>query len=435
MFFFKIQKNMGLEEIINKIKKVIKKIINKVKKIIKKFIKKIKKIIKKIKKNIKRKKIKTQEKILVITNRILRIFTKVEKNKVLFLSDVREILGGNLELVYNMLSEDKYNKKVSLKADRRIKRTFKEEIKLIYDLTTAKYILLEDLARATIYIKLKKGQELCQLWHGAGAFKKFGYGREDILNVHPAYKKYTKAIVSSEDIIECYAKSFGITKDKVKATGIPRTDIFFDSKYINEKKEEIYKKYPILNKKKVILFAPTYRGSPFSNNTNYDLNRIDLDKIYQELKDEYVFVFKWHPAIYNNIKMGISQLPDISKYNGFYIDLSQYRDINDLLLVTDILVTDYSSVIFDYSLLNKPIVHFVYDLEDYEENSRGFYYEFEEYVYGDVAKTCDELIQAIKNSNIAEDLRKKFINKFMSACDGKATEKTCKWIFEDNINN
>jgi len=372
--------------------------------------------------------------ILKFINLFLRMFTKVEENKVLFLSDVRETLGGNLELVYNMLPDEKYNKKVSLKRDRREKRSLKELKELVYDLATSKYIILEDLSRATIPIKLKKGQELCQLWHGAGAFKKFGFSRKDIKHVHSAYKKYTKAIVSSNDIIGCYAEAFGITEDKVKATGIPRTDIFFDEQYIKNKKDELYKEYPMLKGKKVVLFAPTYRGTPFSNEANYDFEKLKLDKIYEELKDEYVFVFKWHPAIYNNIQRGIDTLPNFSNYNEFYLDLSHYRDINDLLLVTDILITDYSSVIFDYALVNKPIVYFTYDLEEYE-NGRGLYYEFKEYVYGDVVKTCDELIKSIKNANMAEELRQKFINKFMSACDGKSTEKTYKWIFENNIDD
>lgn len=388
---------------------------------------KIKRILKKIKTGI-------RITILKFINLILRIFTKLDKNKVLFLSDVREKLGGNLELIYNMLPDEKYNKKVSLKSDRREKRNLKQIKELVYDLATSKYVILEDLSRATIPIKLKKGQEMCQLWHGAGAFKKFGYSRKDIKNIHSAYKKYTKAIVSSEAIRGCYAEAFGISEDKVKATGIPRTDIFFNEQYIKSKKDELYEHYPILKEKKVVLFAPTYRGIPFSDEANYDFEKLNLDRIYEELKDEYIFIFKWHPAIYNNIQRNIATLPDFSVYNGFYLDLSSYRDINDLLLITDVLITDYSSVIFDYALVNKPIVYFTYDLEEYE-NGRGLYYQFKEYVYGDVAKDTEELIKAIENNNMAEDLRKNFIKKFMSACDGKSTEKTYKWIFENKIDN
>lgn len=378
-------------------------------------------IVKKIKKGIKLV-------ILIIINRILRLFTKVEKNKVLFLSDVREKLGGNLELIYNEITEDRYNKIVSLKADRRIKRSLKEGLKLSYDLATSEYIMLEDLSRATIAIKLKKGQQLCQLWHAPGAFKKFGYSRKDIKTVHPAYKKYTKAIVSAKEIEHCYAEAFGITEDKVKATGIPRTDAFFNKEYIEEKKKELYEKYPTIKDKKVILFAPTYRGRPFSDEASYEMDKLDLKKIYDELKGEYIFVFKWHPAIYNNIQRGIIEMPDIKMYKDFYLDLSDYRDINDLLFVTDILITDYSSVIFDYALLNKPLVYFTYDLEDYE-NGRGLYYDFKDYVYGDVTKNTEELIQSIKAQNMQEEKRKEFMKKFMDACDGNATKKTVEWIF------
>lgn len=364
----------------------------------------------------------------MIINRVLRIFTKLEKNKVLFLSDVREGLGGNLELVYNMLPSDIYNKKVSLKSDRRAKRTLNQKKELMLDLATSEYIILEDLSRATIPIKLRKGQQMCQLWHAPGAFKKFGYSRKDIRNVHPAYKRYTKAIVSSKSIEGCYAEAFGIDKEKVKATGVPRTDMFFNKQFIKEKKDQLYKEYPNLVNKKVILFAPTYRGKPFSDEATFDFSTLDLDKIYEKFKDKYIFVFKWHPAIYNNIQRGISKMYDLSKYNGFYADMSEYRDINDLLLVTDILVTDYSSVIFDYLLVNKPVVYFTYDLEDYKQG-RGLYYDFEEYVYGEVTKNTDELIEEIAKENMMDEKRKVFNEKFMSACDGKATEKTVNWIF------
>ena len=124
---------------------------------------------------------------------------------------------------------------------------------------------------------------------------------------------------------------------------------------------------------------------------------------------------------------------DISEYQ----DLSEERDINELLLVTDILVTDYSSVIFDWAFLNKPIIYFAYDKEDYE-NGRGLYFPFKEYIFGEVAKDTKELIKAIKKADLCEDKREKFIEKFISACDGKSTEKTYKWIFEsekDEDNN
>ena len=369
-----------------------------------------------------------------IISRVFNMFMKLDNNKVLFMSDVRSVLGGNLKSVYDALSKDKTLKLVlELKEDRRIKRKFKDFVRLMKNIATSKYILLDDYSRTINLIKVRKGQEVVQLWHGPGAFKKFGYSRPG----HNKYKKlfvaghknYTKAIVTADEIKWCYAEGFGMDINNIKATGFPRTDLLFDDEYKNKIREEIYLSHPEFKNKKVIMFAPTYRGDSTSR-AYYDWEKLDLDKIYNELKEEYIFVIKWHPAVYNNIKNGQYEGYDLEKYNGFFVDLSENRDINDLLLITDVLITDYSSVIFDYALLNKPIVYFTYDLEDYE-NGRGLYYEFKDYVYGDVAKNCDELITAIKNGNMANELREVFMKKFMDACDGKSTEKTCKWIFGD----
>lgn len=141
-------------------------------------------------------------------------------------------------------------------------------------------------------------------------------------------------------------------------------------------------------------------------------------------------MFKWHPAIYNNMQLNILERYDFSKYGDFYWDLSKYRDINDLLIVSDILVTDYSSVIFDYVLLDKPVVYFTYDLEEYE-NDRGLYYPFNDYVYGSVAKNSLELATSIKEAKMKRKERKEFKDKFMSSCDGNSTKKTYEFIFKD----
>ena len=301
-------------------------------------------------------------------------------------------------------------------------------------LATSRYILLEDLVHATAHMKVRKGQELIQLWHGPGAFKKFGHSREstDLKRIHKGYKKYAKAIVSAEAIRPCYAEAFSISIDKVKATGFPRTDEFFDTSLQKEKKEQLYQKYPFLKEKKVILFAPTYRGTQIKD-AHYDLDKLDLEKIYQNLHENYVFLFKWHPLLYMNNQLKNIQDYNIQEHPDFYYDLSDERDINDLLLVADILITDYSSVIFDYVLLNKPVIYFTYDYDEYVNQGRGLYFPFEEYVYGTVATNDDELLQAIQEEKMEPEKRKVFIEKFMSACDGNSTKKTCEWIFGEDV--
>ena len=357
---------------------------------------------------------------------------RINDRQVLFFSDVRSELGANLKVMYDYIDDKDYIKIVSLKADRRIKRTFKEKIKLIKQLSTSKYILLDDYSSSISSMIVRKGQEIVQLWHGPGAFKKFGYSRNDkknnFLTKYSSHRNYTKAIVTSPMIKWCFEEGFGMKPGSVEATGFPRMDCFFDEKYLNNIKEKFYKKYPKMKNKKIIIFAPTYRGINLKVAT-YDFSKLNLDKIYNELKDEYVFIFKWHPAIYNNMKRGIIDNYDLSKYKDFYFDLSEYRDINDLLIVSDILITDYSSVIFDYVLLNKPVIYFTYDLELYEHD-RGLYFPFDEYVYGAVSKDIDSLIKDIKKSKMMKERRKGFIEKFMISCDGNSTKKVYDFIFK-----
>lgn len=374
--------------------------------------------------------------IFVILVRMLSVVLKLKNNRILFLSDVRNVLDGNLKFVYEMLDDKKCEKVMSLKADRNEKRKFKDKFKLLYYLVTSKYIILDDYSSTISIMKLRKGQEVCQLWHGAGAFKKFGYSRQDKKHTWKdkieGHRNYTKAVVTANSIRWCYAEGFGMDIEKIKATGMARTDIFFDKKYIEQKKEELYKDYSYLKNKKVILFAPTYRGTSLRQ-SYYDYEQLDINKIYQEFANkDYVFLFKWHPGLYYKNKAENIVPYDLEKYSGFYYDFSESRDINELLLITDILITDYSSVIFDYALLNKPVIYFTYDYEEYQQE-RGLYFDFENYVYGDITRNIEELIGAIKEENLMEEKRNIFIEKFMSACDGNATRKTCEWIFEENL--
>ena len=362
-----------------------------------------------------------------VYNRIGALFMKLDEQKIVFASEARETLKGNLRVMYEKMPET-YVKVVHVKSDRRDSVALKETLALWKDLTTAKYILLDDFYGLTSAMKVRDGQELVQLWHGSGAFKKFGFSRvetgDNIKSVHTGYRKYTKAIVTAEPIRECFAEAFDIYVEKVQAVGSPRTDMFFDEKTIQETKEKVYEKYPELKDKKVVLIAPTYRGRKVED-ANYDFDRLNLEKLVSELGEDYQIIVKWHPALYSNIKRGICKF-DSHKV----IDASSYGDINDLLLVTDILVTDYSSVIFDWYLLNKPVVYFTYDLEEYEAG-RGLYYKFDEYVYGQVATDYVELVEAIKKEDLALEKRQAFGDKFMSACDGKSTLKTISWMLNN----
>lgn len=370
----------------------------------------------------------------MLLNKLFNATCKLDDSKAMFISDVRSEIGGNLEYVADYMEqmdgERKFNITGSFKADRRLWSSPGEFIRMVKDMSTSRYIFLEDYYRYTSYFTVRPGQEIVQLWHGPGAFKKFGFSRADgneKIKIHKGYKKYTKVITSAEGIRENYAEAFGVSMDRTAATGIPRTDLFYDKSYVEATSARLFDKYPELSGRKIILYAPTYRGTR-ADDAAFDAEKLPLDYIYEQLKDEnVVFVFKWHPAIYNNIARGDVESYNLEKYNGFYMDLSAEREINDILMITDVLVTDYSSVIFDYYITGNPIVFYAYDLDTYY-NGRSFYYPYEEYLFGPLVTEPSELVEALRNADLCEDKRTAFGQKFMSACDGQATAKTVKWV-------
>ena len=111
------------------------------------------------------------------------------------------------------------------------------------------------------------------------------------------------------------------------------------------------------------------------------------------------------------------------------LDVSD-EDITDLMLASDLMITDYSSAIFEYLLTDKPVIYYVYDIEQYA-GARGLFFDFEEYLYGETARDQEELVRAVKAANLMEERRQQFRDKFMSACDGHATERVRKLIFEE----
>lgn len=348
---------------------------------------------------------------------------------ILFLSDSRDHISGNFEYIYNYLKENNpdYELKTHLKKSLKTKRKFKEKILLLKDIASSKYILVDDFYPLIYPLKIRKNAKLIQVWHAMGAFKTVGYSRnkskEGYKSSSLTHKNYTDTIVSSENIRKNYAEAFGIDIEKVHPYGVPRTDIFYSDKYKRDIRKQLYQKYPQFKNKKVILFAPTFRGKG-QKTAYYDYSLIDFNLIKKKFSKNYVFLVKMHPFI--------KKLPDIDFENdGFYYNLSSEREINDLLFITDILITDYSSVIFEYSFFKKPVIFYIPDYENYD-GSRGFYYPFSKYTYGDIAKNSKELINLIENSKVNKKKLQEFFDYFCGACDGKSTERVVKKLITED---
>ena len=354
----------------------------------------------------------------------------IKKDRITFASDSRIEMDGNFGFVYeNMLKQGlNYDYKFMLKSSITEKKTLKETIQLAYWFATSKKIILDDFYPIIYPLKIREEADLIQVWHAVGAFKTFGYSRvgrpggPSIKSLN--HRNYTKAVVSSKNIVRHYAEGFGIDETAVSPIGVPRTDIFFDETYKSNKREELYNQYPFLKDKKVILFAPTFRGNGQSS-AHYPYDVLNLDKLYNELKDDYVFIFKVHPFIKNKITIPYH-------YVDFFYDFSEYREVNDLLFITDILITDYSSVCFEFALLRKPMIFFSYDVEEYIQK-RDFYFDYQSFIPGVLAKSTDDIVNSITNNDFESERIEPFVQYFFDDLDGNSSERFVNELIKEDV--
>jgi CDP-ribitol ribitolphosphotransferase len=287
-------------------------------------------------------------------------------------------------------------------------------IKVIRKAAKTEYIILDNFAPLFSKINLSKKTKLIQVWHAGVGFKNVGFARFGKTGSPRAsgsvHQKYYKALAPAKSLVKVYEEVFGIEKEAFMPLGMPRLDNFFDEEKIANFKESFYKDYPYLKNKKLILFAPTYRGAG-QKSAYYNYDKLNFDRIAEFCGDEYVFAIKMHPftkdtpdyyeKAYPDMDQAIvSQRlkPDLSKYHPHIIDLTNQCDINDLFHITDILITDYSSAFYEFSILKKPILFFVYDRIIYE-NVRGVHQSIKEIAPGKVCDTFDELMSALESKD------------------------------------
>jgi CDP-glycerol glycerophosphotransferase (TagB/SpsB family)/glycosyltransferase involved in cell wall biosynthesis len=282
----------------------------------------------------------------------------------------------------------------------------------------SKVIVTDDYLYFLRNFDISPDHHVIQLWHACGAFKKFGM--EDT-NVFPAvdnlyHKRYGLVSVSSESIRPIYANAFNIPVDRVQALGVPRTDVFFDPSYREKAASTVYAALPQLVGKRVILYAPTFRDAPYPR--RHFVPDIDFKELSRQLPDDTVLVLRPHPVMTDPI------LPETSFDNIFEV-----RDVStqDIMFVSDLLVTDYSSVIFEYSLLNKPMLFYCYDFDDYD---RDFYLDYNSDLPGKLIMDQDSLAEALADEATYETTLKldAFREKYMSACDGHSCERIANYI-------
>lgn len=347
-------------------------------------------------------------------------------NRITFMSNRRGELSGNPADVYDVLKEDSSLEIKMLLDDNPMHRMSLANLYRFAKLyATSKVVIVDDFYELTSLVEKKPEVKLVQVWHACGAFKTFGFSRlgkpggprQTSVN----HRMYDRAIVSSRAIRRFYAEGFGIPIENVVATGVPRTDMFFDEDIAKEMRENFYKDFPDWKNKKIIMFAPTFRGNGRLTGY-YPTDRFDLKEVADALGPDYGIIVKMHPFVNNKF-----EIPE--GYEDRIIDLSENSELNDLLFVTDILITDYSSAVFEASLLDIPMVMYAYDLSEYTA-TRDFYYEYKPSLPGKLAQNQDEVIEAIKNEDFETERIKPFKEKFFDHFDGKSTERVAEMIKE-----
>ena len=365
---------------------------------------------------------------------------EMDPTAVCLVSDTRLSSAGNLLHILDVLSGTPMHAVICDKPSKRHRRGLRMSLRVLRTIAGCKYVLLEDHSPFVHETKPRAGQVIIQTWHASGAFKKVGHSRL-MSGRSPGrifHRNYTYSIVGSEANRAPYAEGFGMPIERVIATGLPRTDRFANAEYGALTRARILAEHPEIAGKRVVLFAPTFRGLN-SLEAYYDWDLLDFDALAEALGDEYAFLIKSHPYVEVNMASNPEYAPSralvedaIRRHPGVFFDFSTFPDINDLLFVADILVTDYSSIVFEFSLLGGPVVFFAYDYDEYFAD-RGFYFDFADYTYGPVVRTSAELADALRSATVDQARLAVFRERFMAACDGHAAERFVATFFAEEL--
>ncbi len=254
-------------------------------------------------------------------------------------------------------------------------------------LATSKYVFLNDTFMPAAFCNFKPDAVITQLWHAEGAFKRFGLAISQPENVRKnelaCNRKLTYAVCSAKAVIPVYAQAFGLKYGQVLPLGAPRADYLLKSGNAESARKKLELFFPELKGKKAVLYAPTFRDTKEENENL--LSNFDFELFCEEFKEEYVLFVRLHPQVHEK-----ALLPE------FVIDVTDYADVRELVLGCDALITDYSSICMDFSLLSKKTVFFAFDEEKYTTD-RNFCFDYKTGLPGGIAKTTEEVIELLRD--------------------------------------
>ena len=367
----------------------------------------------------------------VIYNRVfsfilkfIGIFCKTDNKLILFNSFGGAKFDDSPKAIYDyMVSSNKYNDyklvwaldNPKLVENKNVKVVKNTTIKFFITALKAKYWITNSSMERGLKFK-KKNTIYINTWHGT-ALKKLGRDTNSVGKF-----KTSKAdifYVQSQYDIDIFTRAFNWDKNKIRLVGLPRND-----ELCNVKKEEIAKIKKKLNlplDKKIILYAPTFREYNYDSNGCFIAPPINIDKWKEKLSENYIVLFRAHYEVNKVLNI---------KDDGFIFNYTDYPCLNDLLKISDVLISDYSSIMIDYSILERPIFSYTYDYEEYSEK-RGLYLDLNKVLPNGIQKDEDSLLEKISNCDFEKEKRKtkKFKEKFVEKC-GEASKYIDKIILK-----
>lgn len=333
---------------------------------------------------------------------LARVFSAISKltpskgNTVLFLKENGEAPTENMAVVRDRMIERGLDKQFTIKE--RYRNTFGGKHQNIFEwlgdlmeIAKADYIFIDDYCPVFNFLPLDEHVTLTQIWHAGVGFKSVGYARFGLVGspdpYYSSHRAYTYALVGNSGLREIYSEVFGIGKERLLATGMPRLDHFLDEKNATLARAKLLKSYPVLEGKRVVVFAPTFRGKG-QKSAYYPYDAfIDMDKLHAMcVETNTVFIFEMHHFIDEPV-----EIP--AEYQDRILDLS-HENLNELFHVADVLVTDYSSCFYDFQLLKKPVVFYTPDRVTYSA-IRGTQRPVKEMAPGVVCDDFDTFIQVL----------------------------------------
>lgn len=358
---------------------------------------------------------------------------KIKKPNILLMSDQSEEMGSNMAAFKEALIREGYTPNEALRAVTTKHYSIFHWILTLKKIASADFIFLDDHSQTTDWLTIR-GAIITQLWHAGAGFKSTGYSRFG-MPASPApksgHRQYTYGVAGSKKIRHFFSEVWGINDEQVLPAGMPRLDEFLDEDYIKTTKIDLLKNYQILCKPEcgenslkkrdnIILFAPTYRGEN-KRTAYFPYDRLDMDQIYKLCQDiDAVFLFKMHPFVEEKV-------PIPEKYSDRLADFTAYPNINDLFYVTDLLITDYSSSIYEFSLMKKPMLFYAFDIDQYTKE-RGFHRDYRENVPGKIVETFDDMLTAIRSSDFEFPKVEKYLENNFDHIDTHASERIIDWV-------